>query len=48
MITLQRINSRFKPKFNTNNNINFLDDSSLVNLIKRADECCERYGLEYA
>lgn len=48
MITIQRINSRFKPKFNTNNTINFLDDTSLVNLIKRADECCERYGLEYA
>lgn len=48
MITVQRINSRFKPKFNTNNSTNYIHDESLVNLIKRTDEACERYKLEYA
>jgi len=47
MKTIIRNDSRYKPK-NLNGKVVYLDDQNLVNMIKRADEYCIRYNLEYA
>lgn len=47
MEKITRNDSRFLPKFSINRKVNYINDSSLSNLIKRADEMCEKYGLEY-
>ncbi|UIS65871.1 hypothetical protein ADEMBY_36 [Bacillus phage Ademby] len=47
MEKITRNDSRFLPKFSINRKVNYINDSSLSNLIKRADEMCDKYGLEY-
>lgn len=47
METITRRDSRYLPKFSTNRNLNYINDPSLTNLIKRADEICKRYGYDY-
>lgn len=48
MKTINRSNSRYRPTFNTEKEINYIFDESLTNLIKRVDEYCVRYGYDYA
>ena len=48
MKTICRINSKYKPSLNfLTNTVNYMSDPNLTNLIKRADEYCVRYCLEY-
>lgn len=48
MKTIRRNDSRFKPSNNFNDSrTKYLSDSNIKNLIKRADEYCVRYNLEY-
>lgn len=47
MKIVKRSNDKYRPSFNPNRDLNYISDTSITNLIKRADEICKKYNFDY-